>query len=323
MLLEVCERKIDDIDGWDTIVDNSKGGTVFHKSWYLKVYGVNDILCGFVNGDLACAMPLYKNKDHAEQIVQSTKVVPYSGMFFAHEYLKGSSFHSKMKERKMIESMCEYLKTHYSDICFALNTEITDIVPFLRQGFYPEVRYTIMNDALIDDEARREKYERSRYRYLAIAKEKGIDIRCDLNLSQIAFKDLVFWSDDQKKDFRIYEQIINNAYAHDGGTAIGAYLEDRLIGIVILVWDKKRAYSILSYYDKQKASIGIGSVLYDAAISYTHGRLMRKEMDFEGSVLPGVESFFLSFGGRQSIYFNMHWKKDSCGEMLEGMYVYE
>lgn len=323
MSIEVCERKIEDIAEWDTIVDNSKGGTVFHKSWYLKVYGVNDILGCFVNGNLVCAMPLYKNKEHTEQIVQSTKVVPYSGMFFAHEYLKGSSYHSKMKERELVKRMCDHLKTHYTDICFALNTEVTDIVPFLRCGFYPEVRYTIMNDASSDDEVRRQKYERSRYRYLKIAGEKGLEIRCDLKLSQIAFEKLIFWSDDHVKDFKIYEQIIHNAYANNGGTAIGAFLDNQLIGIVILVWDKKRAYSILSYYDRRKASIGVGSVLYDAAISYTHGRLMKKEMDFEGSVLPGVEDFFLSFSGKQSIYFNMHWKKDMCGEMLEGLYIYE
>ena len=296
---------------------------MFHKSWYLEVYGVEYVLIVLDEDKIVCGMPLYKNKQNGGMIVQSTKVVPYSGLFISWEYLKGSNYHSKIKEHVLIEKVCGYLKKNYSDICFSLSTENTDIVPFLRHGFYPEVRYTIVNDASMSNDDRKKNYSRSRKRALKTAEKKGIEIRYDLTLSQIVFEKLTFWSDDSIRDSVVYEKIINRAYKNGCGTAIGAYWDGELLGMLILVWDQKRAYSILSFYDKQRASWGVGSSLYDAAIAYTHERLMKKELDFEGSVLPGVEDFFLSFGGCQSIYFNMHWQRELSSELIKGLYIYE
>lgn len=323
MLSEVIEIKLSELMEWDEYVENSKGGTVFHKSWYLEIYGVEYVLIVFDDDKIVCGMPLYKSKQNRGMIVQSTKIVPYSGLFISWEYLKGSNYHSKMKEHVLIEKVCDYLKKEYSDICFSLSTENVDIVPFLRQGFYPEVRYTIMNDASLRNDDRKKLYSRSRRNVLKTAMNKGIEIKCDLTLSQIDFIKLTFWSDDSPRDSTIYEKIVNRAYKNGCGTAIGAYWGGELVGMLILVWDKKRAYSILSFYDKQRASWGIGSLLYDAAISYTHERLMKNELDFEGSVLKGVEEFFLSFGGCQSIYFNMYWQKELSSELIKELYIYE
>lgn len=323
MLSEVQEKKLSELVEWDRFVDDSKGGTVFHKSWYLDIYHVEYVLIIFDDNKIVCGMPLYKSKQDCRVIAQSTKVVPYSGLFFLREYVEGSNYSSKKKERVLIELVCDYLKKNYSNMCFSLSTEITDIVVFLRQGFYPEVRYTIMCNATLNNDERRKLYDRSRRKYMKKTVEKGIEIKCDIAFDQIEFKKLTFWSEDGTKASVIYEKIVNRAYGNGCGTAIGAYLGSELVGMLILVWDKKRAYTILSFYDNQYASWGIGSSLHDAAISYVHEKLMINELDFEGSVLPGVEKFYLSFGGIQHIYFNMHWQKELNEELIKGLYVYE
>lgn len=326
MQLDVIEKKISEEKRWDEFVDNSIGGTIFHKSWYLHIHGVEKLLLICNNDKILCGIPLFenhKNNQTSKAMIQSTKVVPYSGLIFDMQYSKQSFYRNIMDKRKLIHRVCIDLQGKYSDLCFAMSIENKDITEFIRMGFFPEVRYTIINDLSINDEQRRKKYIRQRRYYIKKAQKNGITIEYGLPTGQIDYKKLTFWTDGDKTACDMYMEIIQCAIKNSSGIPIVAYNEEgKIVGMLILVWDLKKAYTVLSFYDRAYSSLGIGTYLYDSALSYACNNLSVNNLDFEGSVLPGVEDFFLSFAGRQHMYFNMYWSKNPQNINFQEIYQY-
>ena len=78
--------------------------------------------------------------------------------------------------------------------------------------------------------------------------------------------------------------------------------ENRLHAMLFLLWDERAAYYLLPFSDLQLRSSGAPSFLIWHAILYAQSKGL-KVFDFEGSQLPGIESFFRSFGGEARPYY--------------------
>ena len=63
------------------------------------------------------------------------------------------------------------------------------------------------------------------------------------------------------------------------------------------VWDESSMYYLYGGLDPELKSSGAMSLVLWEAIS--HARRVSRAFDFEGSMLPSIESFFRSFGSRQ------------------------
>lgn len=55
---------------------------------------------------------------------------------------------------------------------------------------------------------------------------------------------------------------------------------------------------------------GAITYLYKQVFEYAKNVLGFHEIDLEGSVLEGVETYNISFAVQQQIYYNLHWYKD-------------
>ncbi|MCB0587590.1 MAG: GNAT family N-acetyltransferase [Phaeodactylibacter sp.] len=84
----------------------------------------------------------------------------------------------------------------------------------------------------------------------------------------------------------------------EGHPAAGAYI----------AWDTQSAYLLLTGFDSQVKMPGATALAIWASIQFVAGKGLL--FDFEGSMLPGVESFFRQFGGQQAPYFRV-WKYPS------------
>ncbi len=305
---------------WDDLIKSGAGGTIFHESWYLKLMGVNHVLGVYSGNDLIAGMPLYGSIEKGI-IYQSTISVPYSGPVFDGAFSNGR--HAMLIKRRILEEMILTLKTEFSAISFAASFEITDIVPYLRNGFIPEVRYTYINHLVNGAGFALSLISSGRRKDIKIAQSKGIKVYADDNLKQFDIAGALFWSNCNNDQEKVKKVVGEAARINRGKAFVALDRTDKTIGGLFLVWDPKRSYTIYSYFDRSEPSNGIPTVLYIEAMHYTKEVLNLDFMDFEGSVLPGVEEYYQSFGAVQTLYFNLHWSINQAELLKTNFYNYE
>ena len=132
-----------DVENIDDMIDNSFNGTCFSYSWFLKLKDSFKILKIYNSAkELQGFMPIFKSTP--KTIAQSTMYIPYGGLVLFSLPREGRN---QIRYIRQVEKvLCNYLQENYDDIQFSLDNKITDIMPFIRSGFTPEVRYTYKLD---------------------------------------------------------------------------------------------------------------------------------------------------------------------------------
>ena len=69
-----------------------------------------------------------------------------------------------------------------------------------------------------------------------------------------------------------------------------------------LVWDNSSTYYIISGYNESRKLGGSNLLMWESIL---YGSKKAPVFDFEGSMNQGIESFFRSFGGQQTPYFEI------------------
>lgn len=303
---------------WDSFISESENGTIFHYSSYLSLFDINEALCVFINDQLIAALPLCHSEDKMS-LLQKTIFVPYGGVVFKRIndiYRKKANL-----RRKLLYIMIAYLQTHFVSVCFTL-IGINDVVPFLRLGFTPEIRYTyLMNleESLFQIYS---SFSDRRKRELQKTEKMKISIEKTSNLNLYNFSKSA--SHIKSGDYtEVIKKICSSMIKKGNGQCFVAInRKSEVVGGLILVWDQKRSYTIFSYYENEASLCGIPTALHYEAMNFTKNELHLHIMDFEGSVLEGVEAFYQSFGGTQEMYFKMHWDKNN-NINYKGIYHYE
>jgi len=77
-----------------------------------------------------------------------------------------------------------------------------------------------------------------------------------------------------------------------------------LLGAQWTVWDATTAYNLLNARVDGPDAAFVPTAMLWASITHAHTFGLRT-YDFEGSMIPGVETFFRSFGGEKTMYFTL------------------
>ena len=106
------------------------------------------------------------------------------------------------------------------------------------------------------------------------------------------------------------EKYIKTTIKKEKGMCFVAKENDKVIGGVHIAWDKKNAYILYSYYEKQNDDIAIAFIYYKM-FEYLINNKIVNYIDFEGSVFESIEDWNISFGAYQSRFYNLHWNSNN------------
>ena len=132
-------------DRWDKFVDLSPQGTIFHKSYWLKASEVEFKVYGCFNGDdLIGGLPLaYKSLFGITRATQPP-FTPYCGILYRNSTAK---YVSRISDEKRIATlMAKRIKKDFQIINFRFAPSVTDLQPFIWEGFSSSVEYTYFLD---------------------------------------------------------------------------------------------------------------------------------------------------------------------------------
>lgn len=304
--MDLMVKKLHEINNWMDIIKGSECGSIFQYDWYLKTKKVENVLCVLDKGRMVAVMALFA-KEGEQKLNQSTIYVPYGGPVFVE-----NSMNCRKKliyKRKIINEICIYLKQMFQEIHFSTDIMLTDIIPFIKQGFIPEFRFTYIMDLEDTEQCNPSIWSRNRIRDLRKAEEADLKYFLDYKFDFFDFEKSVKWDKEYvNKPVETAENVMRAACINGNGVPFIAMKDGVPIGAIFVAWDHRKAYLLYSYYNTYRSEeYGVLTYLYKTIFDYTKNVLNLNEIDFEGSVLERVEHWNISFAAKQKTYFNLHW----------------
>jgi hypothetical protein len=86
---------------------------------------------------------------------------------------------------------------------------------------------------------------------------------------------------------------------------MGALLDNRLVSVLWLIWDNKRAWLNMAGDDPEYRKCAAAQLLSYEALFYAKNVLKTQYFDFEGSMIESVERTRRAFGAKQKQYFRI------------------
>lgn len=298
---------ISEINNVDEKIDNSFNGTCFAYSWFFKLKDSKEILKIYnAKNELQGFMPIFKST--LRTIAQSTMYIPYGGPIL---FSVPQEERNKIRYIREIEkALCDYIKKNYDNVQFSIDNEIIDIMPFIRSGFTPEVRYTYKIDLKKGLEKIYNDFGGDRKKDIKKALKRNIQFIVDEGVHYFDTNKAMKWEAIYgfESTSNYVEQYIRKSITMKKGMCFVAKEDNKIIGGVHIAWDKRNAYIMYSYYEKNKDDVAI-SFIYYKIFEYLINNKIVEFIDFEGSVFESIENWNISFGAYQSRFYNLHWNK--------------
>ncbi|MBS1646238.1 MAG: GNAT family N-acetyltransferase [Bacteroidetes bacterium] len=181
-------------------------------------------------------------------------------------------------------------------------------LPFFWNGFEQTTRYTYIINDLSDINNVFERFDsstrtqiRKAEKEITVIESSDIDLFYQINT-------LSFSRQNKKVPYSLsYVKQIDEACTKHACRKIlvAKDAQQNIHAAFYLVWDAQSAYYLMGGADEQYRSSGAYSLLMWAAIK--EAAKVSKSFNFCGSMLPSVNRFFRSFGGKQTPY--LHIKK--------------
>lgn len=266
-----------DFDKYSKCLENSA-----QKNWYARKE-VLDQLSGnwhiLVYDDYEAVMPVPLKRKFALNLVVMPLFCQQLGVF------------SSKDDFKINDQFLNFLKNRYNIFSYSFNHYNS-----FSQDLDKKKNYTIqISDYIL---LRRKKYFKGR-KSTAKCAQHLIYKEIDFSEESFSFMQKNFKGLSKDGDVEKYRKYLNFLYTNNSLKLSGAYLDEKLINIAVLI-DEKDQLSLLGLinYEEYKDENG-PSFLIDKILSlYIH----EKKFNFMGSNIRGIEVFFKSFGAELQEY---------------------
>lgn len=302
----VVVRKLteDELIKWDQFVDSSPQGNIFNKSFWLKLVSEDtEYLVCEENGTIigGIALPNINKKFY-----RNPKLTPQLGVL--HEEWNPKIKYSTYLSREMdvqqllIDSLPKNLLFDYT-----FSYQNTSLLPFIWGNYDITPKYTYIIEDLTDLNKIQSNFQydvkyqinRAKKNELKITSEFSIDEFYDINKKSFDRQNI---SMPYSLEF-IKELDQELAKRNSRKMLFATNNEGKIIGGAYVIYDEKCCYYLMGGADPEYRKMGTQTFLIWEAIQFA--AQVSKNFDFEGSMIPSIESYFRQFGGSQKIIFNV------------------
>lgn len=266
-----------DFDKYSKCLENSA-----QKNWYARKE-VLDQLSGnwhiLVYNDYEAVMPVPLKRKFALNLVVMPLFCQQLGVF------------SSKDDFKINDQFLNFLKNRYNIFSYSFNHYNS-----FSQDLDKKKNYTIqISDYIL---LRRKKYFKGR-KSTAKCAQHLIYKEIDFSEESFSFMQKNFKGLSKDGDVEKYRKYLNFLYTNNSLKLSGAYLDEKLINIAVLI-DEKDQLSLLGLINDEEYKDENGpSFLIDKILSLY---IDEKKFNFMGSNIRGIEIFFKSFGAELQEY---------------------
>ena len=282
---------------------------VYSRDWWLDcVCGENrwDVLlyCSDHNaGVIEAAFPFYVPYKKGIAMPAFTQTM---GIWFNPDFEKENYSRNLLRKQNICEELIRRLPEH-TYFVQNFHHSFTDWLPFYWKGYSQTTRYSYVFPD-IQDIAEIEKnrsYDIRQNIHKALTKYQ-MEIKTHIPVDLFLEINAKTYERQMQKAYRpeILRRLIETAYSRNQGNTWGAYDQSgQLHAAVFVVWQENCAYYIAGGSDSAGRKSGAHLLALSEAIREVS--IISASFDFEGSMIPGVERVFRSFGAIQKPYFTI------------------
>lgn len=275
-------------------------GTVFDSREWLSMFKDCLDVYGVFNGDeLMSTFFLYKIKlKRVFDAFTSPFFTPSSGFIIKNE--ANTAFRYNNTNKKILILIAQFVRDlNVSYVQLQMPDNIIDCQPFIWSGFAVTPKYSYLLDLsqpldVIYDNIN----PKTRSSHIQKAQKDGVEVIQTADY-RIVRSMIVGTFGRQNKSFytKYIDKILFDFANQCNSYACVAYLNNIPLAAIFIVYDKARAYCLMSGFDDNNGHRGAGSLVHYAAIKHAK-ELGIPIFDFEGSMLKPIEVFYRNFGGK-------------------------
>lgn len=299
---------------WDTFLDTSPQSTIYGKSWYLQTLQCSfQILVVRKKQQILAGLVLAKNsrKHYANPLLGK-----YLGVYYTS--FSGTSYNQETNRRKVTNVLLTAI-TNLSSFNYFFHPQFTTYFPFYLQDFESRLRYSYWINLKVQTiESIVANFHSKLRSEIKFAKQQKYQLTQDLsvdafiNICQQTFLQKGAKFPFSKSFLKNYcEQLIAKKALQLNGIKDE---QGRVMAVVGILVTPKTSTLILSGFDKKIIQRGANEMLIFHCIQ--QAKKQSDFFDFEGSMIPAIESFYRKFGGEYTPYLNIY--KNSTWEFLLG-----
>lgn len=297
---EIDKRNTDYLD----LVEEE--GTVFNFPEWLDLFREQLKLYGIFNNELLIgAFYLFQTRIFGIKYIKNPVATPHNGLIYRNNNLNSYKWHTL--EKAIQQSIADFLRNLKTGIIqFGLPPRVKDVQPYLWKRFKVSPSYTYRIDLNADWEEISSHFDAKLKSDINKAKKDKLRVGKTTEMSFVL--GLVKNSFERQKkglSYEYFDKILNQFATPVNSFAFITWQDDQPSATSMCVYDKDTAYYILGGFNKENHHRGAGSSCIAAAIEYAK-ELGMKTFDFEGSMIPGIESYFRGFGGELTVKYSVH-----------------
>jgi hypothetical protein len=295
----------DQYEEWDRLALTAKGGTLFHQSWYLRAL-VEDLefyVLRDKDGQIQAGMVWSLRSFLGTRAIRRPAWTPYNGPLVRASQKDTPLARASQEKTLMVELLAHSPRLGLYDYMFA--PAWTDMIPFIWNGFETSVSYTYRIPPAPPEQwmaTMNPGHRRDLRKAHEVLQGNGAAIEEDPPFDD-CFPLIGDTSRSKEFPIRAPQQTLGRWWQVlvDRNAAKSYLIREKSgqpVCAVLLAMDNHCAYYLASGIraDARRGPLNLLSrVLIERMILHAHGRGLI--FDFEGSVLPAVETFFRNWGG--------------------------
>ncbi len=277
-----------DIVKYDTCISNAENFHVYANSWFLDI--VCDSWDALIEDDYQSVMPLPKRKKYGIHYIYLPPWTQQLGVFSSQS----------INESAVLQFIKEIPKKFkLVDVFFNSNNLMSSQRITTRDNFILSLDKTY--------ESLRKEYSKGRKSSCKQAKQFNLEIIKNYDhkkIIQLFKKNKGAELNKNYSDYQILNKLTEHALRLNSIKSIGVInRNDELIGGAIFLIDKYRITYLFSAINDEGREKQAMSFLIDHVIESNAGS--NYMLDFEGSMITKLASFFKSFGAHKEVYFHL------------------
>lgn len=281
-MIQFVKRNQLDENKYNACISTSLQSRIYAYSWYLDI--VTDNWSVLVLDDYEAVMPLPRNSRFMIHYISQPFFTQQLGVF--------------SKESLSIEETGKFIRkipTYFLKIALQFNSG----------NHFSTAKAVLKNNFILDlNDCYNELYQRFSKRRKRSIKQ---GLKKELSIEEVAFKEVLMLSRENyslkgvsDKEYHKLSTLVEVAKEKNKVSVRGVKVDGELIGGSVFLLDEQRIVYLFSAVSQKGKKMQVGSFLLNSIIKENSNS--KKTLDFEGSMIPSIASFFKSFGAEIETY---------------------
>lgn len=274
--------------------------SVFNSEEWIKVYGDDLNLYGIFNAnqEIIGCFYIYKRK-RAKILTQisSPPYTPHCGLYFKSFATNPAKRHGENK--KLTKAISEFIDSQYKRaiVTLAFPPSLLDTQSFYWHNYKVIPNYTYQLNLAQSLEVLTAQMDPKTRNLIKKAEKDGLTVEKNTDMNLV--KSIVMQTMDRKGvgvDQEILDNILFKFANKTNSFSFVVKQNEEVLAATFCIFDMNKCYYLLGGYNKGNSHASAGPLGVFESIRFAQ-QLEIPVFDFEGSMLPKVESYFRSFGG--------------------------